>query len=92
VGPIRFHPEQYTALFHLGGALCGTFPKIRVRVPRDAKGRVLDEVLPESEQARFEGILAHWHLSKSKVDPGPAFDWSTTLEGIRTYMQRRKPR
>lgn len=87
-----FTPEQYTALFHLGGALCGAFPKIRVRVPRDPKGRVLPDALPETERNRFEGIVGHWHLTKTKYDPGPAFDWDTTLDGIRTYMNRRKPR
>ena len=23
----------------------------------------------------FEGILGHYHLTRGKVDPGPAFEW-----------------
>ncbi len=87
-----FTQEQYEALFHLGGALCREFPKIRARCPRGPDGRVLATSLPEKDRRTFEGLVGHWHVSPAKYDPGPAFDWDIVLEGIRTYLQRRPVR
>ncbi len=75
--------EQYAALEKLLAALCRTFPRVRAEAPRDAGGGILDHVFATDEELRaFHGILGHWHLSREKVDPGPALDWERILEAV----------
>ena len=82
--------EQYIALERLLTALCRIFPRIAPECPRDDQGEVLLTTLPtREEQVQFEGIVAHWHLSDNKRDPGPAFDWERLLGRLRTNLQRR---
>jgi len=69
-----FTDAQYEALAHLAAALTRVLPRIEARFPRDAGGAVVARVLPGGG-ASFAGILGHYHLTKAKVDPGPAFDW-----------------
>lgn len=68
-----FTEAQYQALEKLLVTLCIAFPKIRPEVPRLADGSIRDDLLPERQ--RQPGLLGHWHVSKQKNDPGPAFDW-----------------
>jgi len=65
---------QYESLARLCAALVRVLPRIRPEFPRDADGAVIPHVLAD-DGAGFEGILGHYHVSKAKVDPGPAFDW-----------------
>ena len=30
--------------------------------------------------------MAHWHVIKSKIDPGPAFDWDRVITGARRQL------
>jgi N-acetyl-anhydromuramyl-L-alanine amidase AmpD len=30
---------------------------------------------------RYQGILGHYHVQLNKVDPGPAFQWDTVIDG-----------
>lgn len=79
-----FTEEQYRALEKLLTALCRIFPKISADAPRDDSGAILDTTLPTREaMLDFRGIIAHYHLSENKVDPGPAFDWSRILDHLR---------
>ena len=63
----RFTEAQYVALGRLCAALVRTLPRIRRRAPQ--------ETTVLSGAPEYEGIIAHYHLKRSKVDPGPAFDW-----------------
>ena len=69
-----FTDAQYEALARLCATLVAVLPRIRPVFPRNAEGEVIPQVLPD-DGAAFEGILGHYHVSKAKVDPGPAFEW-----------------
>ncbi len=77
-----FTEAQYDALISLVAALCRTFPNIKRTVPRDRSGDVVTVVLPADRRERFRGILGHYHVSSSKVDPGPAFNWNRLERAI----------
>lgn len=79
-------PEQYDSLVALTAALCRVFPHIDAEVPRDARGDVRTETLSADELARFRGILGHYHVSATKLDPGPAFDWEGFLLRVRREL------
>jgi N-acetylmuramoyl-L-alanine amidase len=74
-----FTPEQYLALSRLLVALNRALPRIRLDVPRDRDGSVVTTALDDSQLARFSGILGHYHVTREKIDPGPAFDWERIL-------------
>jgi len=71
--------EQYEALGKLLAALNRALPRIRLDAPRDLAGQVRTTVLAPEEQETFAGVLGHYHLTKGKIDPGPAFDWERVL-------------
>jgi hypothetical protein len=50
---------------------------------------VRTDALDAGELANFEGILGHYHISTTKVDPGPAFDWQAFLARVRARMSAR---
>ena len=81
-----FTEEQYRALIQLAAALCAVLPKIRPDAPRGADGLVRNDVLSEDEIAAFGGLVGHYHLTTSKIDPGPAFDWERVLGGVRAIL------
>lgn len=66
-----FTDAQYEALARLVPALCRAFD-IPARAPA-ATTTVLDGALD------YEGVLGHYHLTREKVDPGPAFEWDRVL-------------
>ncbi|MFY9342702.1 MAG: peptidoglycan recognition family protein [Planctomycetota bacterium] len=78
-----FTSEQYAALARLCAALASVFPRIRLEVPRDADGSVVNHVLPEAELRAFDGIVGHFHVQLNKQDPGPAFQWDRLLHEAR---------
>ncbi len=82
-----FTEEQYAALIKLTAGLNRVFPKIHLEAPRDAEGRVVAGRLSDEEEEAFEGLLAHWHISLGKRDPGPAFDWDRVLNGARALVK-----
>lgn len=73
---------QYESLAKLSAALCRVLPRITPDAPRTVDGAVRMDALAEQELARFHGILGHYHITKDKVDPGPAFNWARLFEGI----------
>jgi len=79
--------EQYDSLIKLTAALCTVLPGIRVDYPRDADGVLIPSVLSEEELAEFSGVLGHWHVSKNKIDPGPAFDWDRVVDGVNRIVR-----
>lgn len=70
-----FTPEQYAALAKLTATLARVLPRIRVAFPREPDGTVATRVLTDDELAAFSGVLGHYHLTRQKIDPGPALDW-----------------
>ncbi len=83
-----FTPQQYDALVRLLAGLVRALPRIRPDAPRGADGRVLTTVLGTPKEARaFAGIVGHYHLTRGKIDPGPAFDWERVLDSVRARLE-----
>jgi N-acetyl-anhydromuramyl-L-alanine amidase AmpD len=85
-----FTNEQYESLIKLAAGVIRALPGIQLQVPSDAHSNVRTDLLTRSEIDSFSGIVAHWHLSKHKVDPGPAFDWSRFLTGVESILASRE--
>lgn len=83
-----FTDEQYHALARLTATLNRVLPRIELRFPRDDHGRVPPRELSADELAAFSGVLGHYHLTKSKQDPGPAFDWERLDREARAAQRR----
>lgn len=76
-----FTEEQYSALGKLLAALRRVFPGIRAEMPQSSSGGARDSALGSDEELyRFSGILGHYHVTREKVDPGPAFQWERALK------------
>lgn len=78
--------EQYAALIKLTATLHRVLPRIALVVPRGPDGKVEPNTLSEERLKAFHGVLAHWHVSLQKQDPGPAFDWDRVLRGAAFAM------
>jgi hypothetical protein len=81
-----FTPQQYESLAHLVATLCRILPKIECKFPAEANGRPVMGRLPDDDLANFHGILGHYHLDASKVDPGPAFNWERVITEARRIL------
>lgn len=81
-----FTLQQYEALARLTAALCRVLPKLKCDYPRDAKGGLIPQKLPDDQLARFQGVLAHYHIQANKPDPGPAFQWDRVIDGARRLL------
>jgi N-acetylmuramoyl-L-alanine amidase len=79
-------PEQYDSLTKLTATLATVFPKIKLEVPRDSSGAVLDHALSPEEFKAYEGVLGHYHVQTNKTDPGPAFQWDRVIGGARKLV------
>jgi len=82
-----YTPQQYEALARLTAALCRVLPGIRCDYPRDAAGRLVTEKLADEELQNFSGVLGHFHITTSKVDPGPALQWDRLVSRARRLMR-----
>jgi N-acetylmuramoyl-L-alanine amidase len=80
-------PEQYKALIKLTATLTKVFPKMELDYPRDENGEHIPGVLTEAQAAEFQGLLGHYHVIKSKIDPGPAFQWDYLLDEVEKEQQ-----
>jgi N-acetyl-anhydromuramyl-L-alanine amidase AmpD len=78
-----FTEAQYEALTKLLAALNQALPEIRLKAPRTEDGEVVPHLLDDERLKGFAGVIAHYHVSKAKVDPGPAFDWERVLKRAR---------
>jgi N-acetylmuramoyl-L-alanine amidase len=74
-----YTPEQYASLVRLTAALARIFPNMRLDVPRAEDGSVRSDALSAEELAAWQGLLGHYHITRGKSDPGPAFDWDRLL-------------
>lgn len=79
---------QYDSLIKLTAALHRALPGIELDYPSAPDGVVLKRVLGDDEFRSFSGVLAHWHVQKNKIDPGPAFDWDRVLDGAKEIVNK----
>jgi N-acetylmuramoyl-L-alanine amidase len=86
-----FTPEQYKALTKLTATLCRIFPKIKCDYPKDAKGHLITEKLPDNDLDAYQGVLGHFHVQTNKTDPGPAFQWDRVIGGAKKYLVDAQP-
>lgn len=84
-----FTDEQYRALARLTATLCTVLPRIELEFPRDPNGRVAQRELTPAEFENFHGVLGHFHLTRSKQDPGPALDWERLRRMAQGQMRSR---
>lgn len=75
--------EQYEALIRLTAALHKVLPQIELQAPRDPDGQVTNRVLSPDARDHHRGLIGHYHISASKSDPGPAFDWDRVINGAK---------
>jgi N-acetyl-anhydromuramyl-L-alanine amidase AmpD len=80
-------PQQYAALIKLTAGLSGIFPHMKLDYPRREDGKVLDRALTREELDAWQGLLAHWHVTPEKQDPGPAFQWEYVVEEARKLLK-----
>lgn len=78
-----FTPQQYEALGKLTAALHRVLPRIELAVPRGPDGKVIPDEMSAEQLKDFHGLVGHWHITKGKQDPGPAFDWDRVLTAAR---------
>jgi N-acetyl-anhydromuramyl-L-alanine amidase AmpD len=78
-----FTPQQYAALVRLTATLHRVLPRIELAVPRGPDGKLIMDVLPDEQMKNFHGLVGHWHVTKEKQDPGPAFDWDRVINGAK---------
>ncbi|MFT7581385.1 MAG: N-acetyl-anhydromuramyl-L-alanine amidase AmpD, partial [Myxococcota bacterium] len=72
---------QYLALIELIKELSKHFKKMKkATAPFDAKGDIVPKVLDDF--AGFNGFLGHMHISPSRWDPGPGFDWQRVFHAL----------
>jgi len=71
---------QYRSLVQILRVLTGVFDGIAPRVPLNRGGQVPLDFFDEAET--FGGIVAHWHLTPRRWDPGPGFDWKRLRDGL----------
>ena len=77
---------QYDSLIKLVATVCQVLPNINCDYPRDEEGHLINHVIPQEELNEFHGIIGHFHVTRGKVDPGPAFDWDRVINGARRQM------
>jgi N-acetyl-anhydromuramyl-L-alanine amidase AmpD len=80
-------PEQYKALVKLTAALTEIFPKIRLDYPRDENGNAIPGVISDEHFTEFQGLIGHYHITKGKSDPGPAFQWDYLIDEVKKEKQ-----
>ncbi|MDB6110341.1 MAG: N-acetyl-anhydromuranmyl-L-alanine amidase [Pedosphaera sp.] len=81
-----YTPEQYAALAHLTATLCKVFPKITCDYPKDAAGKLIPRKLADDELENYHGVMGHYHIQTSKVDPGPALQWDYLISTAQRLM------
>ncbi|MCO5169732.1 MAG: N-acetylmuramoyl-L-alanine amidase [Planctomycetes bacterium] len=80
-----FTDAQYDALARLLAALDRAFPDLRLEAPRGPDGAVTTTVADPATfgAAAGVGVIGHYHVTRAKQDPGPAFDWERVLAAAR---------
>lgn len=84
-----FTPEQYESLARLAATLHVALPAISLDYPRDQGGELITRELTEAELASHAGLVGHYHWTRGKTDPGPAFDWDRVVRRARELVGER---
>lgn len=71
---------QYQALIGLLKVLTKVLDRIQPFPPLDERGEIIPNTLEDG--LGFEGFVGHWHVSASRWDPGPGFDWQRVYHGL----------
>ena len=50
------------------------------------QGKLIPHVLSDDQLREYQGLLGHYHVTTSKVDPGPAFQWDYVIREARKRM------
>jgi hypothetical protein len=67
----RSFPAQLNSAFNLTEAIIDSgLTKITRNIPYDANGDILRRTMSDHEVDTFTGVLGHFHLTRSKSDPG----------------------
>lgn len=82
-----FTPQQYESLIKLTATLCKVFPRIECDYPKDADGHLITRELTDEEFAEFSGIIGHFHETRGKIDPGPAFQFDYVTQEAKKLMK-----
>jgi len=77
---------QYDSLIKLVATVCQVLPEITCDYPKDENGQLITDAMSREELAEYQGILGHYHVTRGKSDPGPAFDWDRVIKGARKLM------
>lgn len=76
-----FYPAQIVALKELLEVFNGALG-IPMRLPKDASGAVSATVVPSEKLATFTGVVGHYHVTKTKQDPGTQVWWDLNEAGV----------
>ena len=83
-----FTPEQYDGLRHnCRRRYADSSPGFGAIIHATAPACSSRKRSPDSELARYQGILGHYHVQTNKVDPGPAFQWDRLMESTRKLLR-----
>jgi len=77
----NFLPAQITALKELIEVVNGELG-IPIQLPKDKNGVLLTTVMEPEELKNYSGIVGHYHITKSKLDPGIKVWWDLVNEGL----------
>lgn len=77
-----YNDAQYRSLIALLRVLLRALPALKPETPRGEDGGVIFQTL-DPPVAPPGLIVAHWHVSDQRWDPGPAFEWERVLSGLR---------
>jgi N-acetyl-anhydromuramyl-L-alanine amidase AmpD len=81
VASLGYTDAQYDSLIAVLRGLGTIFPSLQnLEAPVGEDGRVQRNKL---QNAGFTGLVGHLHVSATKWDPGPGFDWERVLIGVR---------
>lgn len=75
-----YSEEQYLSLVAVILGLHKVFPRLGLFPPLDQSGEVINRKIVNYEA--FGGFCGHMHVSASKWDPGPGFDWRRVMVGL----------
>ncbi len=81
VASLGYTDPQYDSLIAVLRGLSTIFPQLQnLSAPVGEDGKVRRNKL---QNTGFNGLVGHLHVSATKWDPGPGFDWERVLIGVR---------
>jgi len=78
---------QVNSTYALVAALVRIFPNVPPSVPRGPDKKVLTVAV--KDPAKVKGVVAHWHTSERRWDPGPGLDFDALEKAIKKAASAR---